>query len=186
MHPSRFLFGGLTCSRNATGFDLWEEVSGSSFFTTQNQYRALAEGNLLAKSLGLECASCGEAPQVLCLLQSYWNGEYVTANINGDFGRSGKDANTILGPIAMFDVDAPCDSPTMQPCNPRGLANFKALVDTFRDPSLYPINEGIPRGSGVAMGRYAEDIYFGGNPWYVFNHSHVTIAWPHWFQVLRR
>jgi glucoamylase len=29
---------------NQTGFDLWEETLGSSFFTIQNQHRALAEG----------------------------------------------------------------------------------------------------------------------------------------------
>ncbi|ORY65267.1 1, 4-alpha-D-glucan glucohydrolase [Pseudomassariella vexata] len=152
---------------NATGFDLWEEVSGSSFFTTQSQYRALFEGGELAETLGVECTGCDEAPQVLCFLQSYWNGEYITANINDQSGRSGRDANTILGPISVFDVNAQCDSLTVQPCNPRGLANFKVLIDAFRNASLYPINEGIPQSSGVAVGRYPEDVYYGGNPWYL-------------------
>ena len=47
------------------------------------------------------------------------------------------------------------------------LSNFKVFVDTFRNPSLYPINAGIPSTSGVALGRYPEDIYYTGNPWYL-------------------
>ncbi|KAJ4291330.1 hypothetical protein N0V88_006334 [Collariella sp. IMI 366227] len=151
---------------NNTGFDLWEEVSGSSFFTTQNQYRALVEGAALAEKLGVKCKGCSQAPQVLCFLQSYWNGEFYTANfIQGN--RIGVDANTILGPIASFDINAPCDSATLQPCHPRSLANFKYFVDTFRNTTFYPINEGIPGNKAVALGRYPEDIYFNGNPWYL-------------------
>lgn len=150
--------------RNSTGFDLWEEVEGSSFFTTQNQYRALIEGTTLASELGETCTGCNQAPDVLCFLQSYWNGDYFVANTNLEYdaGRTGIDANTILGPISIFDVDAACDSPTLQPCNSKSLANFKVFVDTFRNESLYPINAGINTTEGVAVGRYPEDVYFGG------------------------
>jgi len=151
---------------NSTGFDLWEEVQGSSFFTTQAQHRALAEGADLAKSLGVSCTGCDQAPQVLCFLQnSFWNGKFIVSNINVNNGRTGIDGNSILGSIANFDIDAYCDSPTFQPCNSMALANFKVLVDTFRE--AYSINHGIPVGQGVALGRYAEDIYMGGNPWCV-------------------
>ncbi|KAI1073765.1 carbohydrate-binding module family 20 protein [Whalleya microplaca] len=153
---------------NATGFDLWEEVEGSSFFTTQNQYRALAEGAELAKALGVNCVGCDQASQLLCFLQqAYWNGEYFVANINVDNGRSGKDANTILGPNSVFDVDAKCSDLSIQPCNSRSLSNFKAFIDSFRDSSLYPINNGIPSNEGIAIGRYIEDVYYDGNPWYL-------------------
>ncbi|VBB76995.1 Putative Glycoside Hydrolase Family 15 [Podospora comata] len=153
---------------NSTGFDLWEEVNGASFFTTQAQYRSLVEGEALAKVLGLPCTACAEAPQVLCFLQSYWNGKFITANfIQGNHNRGGVDANTVLGPLVAFDPYAPCDSPSLQPCHPRMLANFKNFVDTFRDPALYPINKGIPKNKGIALGRYPEDIYYNGNPWYL-------------------
>ena len=150
---------------NSTGFDLWEETSGSSFFTIQNQYRSLVEGDNLAKKLGMTCTGCDQAPEVLCFLQSFWNGDYVVANTNVNNGRSGKDANTILGPIAVFDIDAHCDSLTFQPCNSKSLANFKVLVDAFRQ--IYTINAGIPKNVGVAVGRYPEDTYQGGSAWYV-------------------
>jgi len=148
---------------NQTGFDLWEETLGSSFFTVQNQYRSLVEGAQLAHDLNVECVGCDQAPEILCFLQSFWNGEFIVSNINVNNGRTGLDGNSILGPISIFDIDAACDSPTFQPCHSQTLANFKVLIDTFR--ANYTINHGIPVGQGVAVGRYAEDIYMGGNPW---------------------
>ncbi|KAL2264252.1 hypothetical protein VTK26DRAFT_9028 [Humicola hyalothermophila] len=169
---------------NLTGSDLWEEVSGYSFFTTQNQYRSLGEGAALAKSLEEPCAACHNGPGILCFLQSYWNGKSYTANfITGDHNHSGVDASTILGPIAAFDPWVPCDSPTLQPCHPRSLADFKVFVDTFRNSSVYPINAGIPQNMGIALGRYPEDVYFNGNPWYLIVHGaaeflyDVLISW---------
>ncbi|KFY26544.1 hypothetical protein V493_04022 [Pseudogymnoascus sp. VKM F-4281 (FW-2241)] len=150
---------------NETGFDLWEEVHGSSFFTIQTSHRALAEGQQLARDLGVKCTGCDQAPQVLCFLQDFWNGEHFVANINTNTDRTGLDGNTIVGPITVFDIDASCDSPTMQPCHSKTLSNFKALIDSFR--AAYSINKDIPAGSGVAVGRYTEDIYYGGHPWYL-------------------
>ena len=140
---------------NQTGFDLWEEVSGSSFFTIQSQHRALAQGQQVAKRLGLQCSSCeSQAPEILCFLQSFWNGNYVTANTNTGTQRSGRDVNPILGSIAHFDIEADCGNPTFQPCNSRSLANFKVVVDSFR--SIYGVNNGVSIGKAVAIGRYPE------------------------------
>jgi glucoamylase len=52
-----------------------------------------------------------------------------------------------------------------QPCNSYSLATLKVVVDAFRE--IYPINNGIPTGKPLAVGRYPEDTYFGGNPWYL-------------------
>ena len=151
---------------NQTTFDLWEEVRGSSFFTTAAQYRALVEGNTLADRIGKSCSTCvSQAPQILCFLQSFWNGQYIVSNINAkNNSRTGKDANSILASIYSFDPSADCDDATFQPCSPRALANHKAVIDTFRN--IYAINSAIPKGGAVAIGRYAEDVYQGGNPWY--------------------
>lgn len=68
---------------NQTGFDLWEEVQGSSFFTTASQHRALVEGAALASSLGTSCTACTSvAPQILCFLQRFWSSSsgYIVAN----------------------------------------------------------------------------------------------------------
>lgn len=48
---------------NQTGFDLWEEIQGSSFFTVAAQHRALVEGSTFAKALGVTCDGCdSQAP----------------------------------------------------------------------------------------------------------------------------
>ena len=150
---------------NQTTFDLWEEVDGSSFFTTAVQHRALVEGNALASQIGQTCVGCSPASQVLCFLQSYWNGQYILDNINENNGRTAKDANSLLGSIHTFDPTAACDESTFQPCSDKALANHKVVTDSFR--SIYTINSGISEGTAVAVGRYPEDSYQGGNPWYI-------------------
>jgi glucoamylase len=95
---------------NLTGFDLWEEVSGSSFFTTAVQHRSLREGISVATALGDPDNTVAkwttQADNALCFLQSYWSSErgYIVANVNGgSVIRSGLDSNTILGSIHTFD-----------------------------------------------------------------------------------
>ncbi|TFL07038.1 glucoamylase [Pterulicium gracile] len=152
---------------NNTGFDLWEEVSSSSYFTTAAQHRALREGVTLAKALGQTAVVADyekQAANTLCFMQSYWNpAGYVTANTGG--GRSGKDANTILASIHTFDVSAGCDAKTLQPCSDKALSNLFQYVNAFR--TAYALNSGIPANQAVATGRYTEDVYYGGNPWYL-------------------
>lgn len=149
---------------NESTFDLWEEVRGASFFTTAMQYRSLVEGARLAQDIGERCDHCvSQAPQVLCFLQSYWTGSYILSNT--DSGRSGKDLNSLLTSTHMFDVEAGCEATTFQPCSDKALANHKVVTDSFRP--VFAINKGIPAGVGVAVGRYSEDVYMGGNPWYL-------------------
>ncbi|KAF7422713.1 hypothetical protein PC9H_010869 [Pleurotus ostreatus] len=153
---------------NRTGFDLWEEVSSSSFFTTAVQHRALREGAALARNLNkTEIAQIysAQADNTLCFLQSYWNADiyYVVSNTGG--GRSGKDANSILASIHTFDPTAGCDAATFQPCSDKALATLYACIDAFR--GLYQINRGTAYSDAVAVGRYPEDVYMGGHPWYL-------------------
>ncbi|KAJ7160073.1 glucoamylase [Mycena filopes] len=153
---------------NQTTFDLWEEVSSSSFFTTAVQHRSLREGAALATALGQTSVVANyntQAANILCFLQSYWNPSqsYITANTGG--GRSGKDANTALASIHTFDPAAGCDATTFQPCSDKALSSLKVYVDSFR--SIYAINSGIASNAAVATGRYPEDSYMGGNPWYL-------------------
>ncbi|KAG0703765.1 glycoside hydrolase family 15 protein [Suillus ampliporus] len=153
---------------NETTFDLWEEVDSSSFFTSAVQHRALRQGSALATAIGQTSVVSGyntQANNILCFLQSYWNPSpgFMTANTGG--GRSGRDANTVLTSIHIFDVEAGCDGVTFQPCSDVALSNLKVYVDSFRE--IYGINAGIPANQAVATGRYPEDVYQGGNPWYL-------------------
>lgn len=71
----------------------------------------------------------------------------------------------LLASIHGFDPAAGCDAATFQPCSDQALASHKVIVDAFRP--LYGINHGIPASFAVAIGRYPEDAYYGGNPWYL-------------------
>ncbi|KIM36100.1 carbohydrate-binding module family 20 protein [Hebeloma cylindrosporum] len=153
---------------NLTGFDLWEEVNSSSYFTSAVQHRALREGAAFATKIGQTSVVSRyntQAANVLCFMQSYWNptAGYMTSNTGG--GRSGKDANTALASVHTFDPAAGCDPVTFQPCSDKALSSLKVYVDSFR--SIYAINSGIPSSAAVATGRYSEDVYYGGNPWYL-------------------
>ncbi|OJJ44919.1 hypothetical protein ASPZODRAFT_153256 [Penicilliopsis zonata CBS 506.65] len=154
---------------NRTGYDLWEEVDGSSFFTVAVSHRALVEGAALATQLNRTCDDCGSvATAILCFQQSFWTGEFIDSNINlqTSINRTGKDANSLLAAIHVFDPDVSgCDDSLFQPCSARALANHKEVVDSFR--GVYALNEGIANTSAVAVGRYAEDVYYDGNPWYL-------------------
>ncbi|KAG8752553.1 hypothetical protein FRC14_006949, partial [Serendipita sp. 396] len=162
---------------NNTGFDLWEEVNGASFFTTAVQHRALREGITLAKALNDPASTVSawttQADKLYCFLQSYWSASsgFIVANVNPGSGaiRSGKDANTVLTSIHTFDPAAGCDSKTFQPCSDKALANLKVYVDSFR--SIYAINSGKASNAAVATGRYQEDSYYNGNPWYLTTFS---------------
>ncbi|KAH8081990.1 glucoamylase [Cristinia sonorae] len=145
-------------------FDLWEEIDSDSFFTTAVQHRSLREGSILANALGQSSNDYdAEAGNALCFLQTYWNTKYIVSNTGG--GRSGIDSNSVLASIHTFDVNAGCDATTFQPCSDKALANLKVYVDSFR--SIYGINNGIAPNAAVATGRYPEDVYFGGHPWYL-------------------
>lgn len=154
---------------NTTSYDLWEEVNGNSFFTTTAQHRALVQGSILAERLNQTCKPCLQAPEILCFLQSnFWNetGNYIAANINtNQVTRSEVGVDPILAAMHAFDINATCDAAALQPCNSRTFATHKVVVDSFRN--LYPINENATAPAAVAVGRYPEDVYFGGNPWYI-------------------
>lgn len=149
-------------------FDLWEEINSSSFFAAAVQHRSLREGSSLASRLGRHAESHGydtQADGVLCFMQSFWDprGTRIIANTGG--GRSGLDSNTVLASIHTFDPAAGCDPITFQPCSDRALANLSKYVDSFR--TVYPINKPAQKSDPIATGRYPEDVYFGGNPWYI-------------------
>ena len=63
-----------------------------------------------------------------------------------------------------FDINATCNAAALQPCNSKVLATHKVWVDSFRN--LYPVNKNASLGP-VLTGRYPEDSYYGGNPWYI-------------------
>ena len=49
--------------------------------------------------------------------------------------------------------------------DPKAQATLTALEDLF--DAEYPVNRERPADQGPAIGRYAKDTYYGGNPWYL-------------------
>jgi len=98
---------------NETGYDLWEEVAGSSVFTIQSMYRALVQGVQTAVMLGTTCPNCvSQAPQIGCYLENnFWNetGGHIIANIHTDNGRSQVDAAYLLSvSFSFLTCSPPC------------------------------------------------------------------------------
>jgi glucoamylase len=79
---------------------------------------------------------------------------------NTGSARTGLDANTVLASIHTYDSEAGCDAVTFQPCSDKALVNLVRFVDTWRN-GAYGINAPFEnnRSTGIAVGRYREDIY---------------------------
>jgi hypothetical protein len=97
------------------------------------------------------------------IAQTFWSPSKsaIVSNINGGEWRTGIDVNSILTSIHQFDPATGCDADTFQPCSDRALINHKTVVDSFR--TIYGVNSNASSGQAAAVGRYAEDVYYGGN-----------------------
>lgn len=148
-----------------TCFDLWEEVKGHHFYTRLSQRRALVEGAKLAERLGDARAADWYQRQARLLeekIENHWDKDrqILQATLNRDGGlddkESGIDVAVVLGAMHMAGNDG-----YFAVTDKRLLSSAAILVDSFQE--LYPVNSrDLP---GVAIGRYPEDQYYGGNPW---------------------
>jgi Glycosyl hydrolases family 15 len=99
---------------NYTGFDLWEEISSASFFTTAVQHRALREGATLATKLGQSSAATSylaQAPNVLCFLQVCLSSTHFIHEANLTLRATGTQAKAISLPTP--EVAALARTPTL-------------------------------------------------------------------------
>jgi glucoamylase len=167
------------CWKN-TGFDLWEEVQGLHFFTGMVQWRALSEGEKIARLFSDEGAAAWYAEQQKVMgnfLKQFWDeGKgHLVATLGTS--RSGLDCAILLGSI-HGNLDADCD--TGKPSfiyPPWSDEVLLSLLDLVKDQrSRFPINTPALNPSnaleGVGIGRYPEDLYDGdgkssGNPWFL-------------------
>ncbi|KAK6335877.1 hypothetical protein TWF730_003251 [Orbilia blumenaviensis] len=150
---------------NQGGFDLWEETSGTQFFTTIVQYRSMIEGAAFADSLGDSTSkSRYTSPQasMVSTINSFWSSSkgYLIALLNGS--RSGVDCGTLLGSLRGGSYIFP-------PSDSKVLATLHGLISSFQ--GLYGINQSANK-VGWAIGRYPEDVYDGvgtsqAHPWFI-------------------
>jgi len=150
------------------GFDAWEELRADSYHTRLVQLAALERG---ARWL----AQHGEAPERVAryrevaarlepLLDDHWDPTRgflraqlaIVATDGYTTKRTDLDSEVIVGV-----VDADREGVAHAVLDDRVQATVAVLEDLYR--ARYPINQ--RGGLGLGYGRYADDSYFGGNPW---------------------
>ncbi|MBI3565358.1 MAG: glycoside hydrolase family 15 protein [Elusimicrobia bacterium] len=158
-----------------TSFDVWEEVKAHHFDTETAQRQALLEGAWLAEQLGDDGAPQWYRAQAKLIEQrmgGHWDADrgYIVSARDQDAGLGGKDsgldAAVILAAIHRRPLDSrlgsAADRAFFSVTDARVLATAQALRARFL--AEYHLNR-RPGEPGVAIGRYPEDSYFGGNPW---------------------
>jgi glucoamylase len=148
-------------------FDIWEEESDYHYYTQLVQAEALACGAEWLEENGdaKRAAACRSAADALIsTLDAYWSATdgYYRSRTGVVGGLPGKtlDIAVILG--VLHAGRAKGGHSVLDPKAQATLAALEELFDTE-----YPINRERPPDQGPAIGRYATDAYYGGNPWYL-------------------
>lgn len=144
-------------------FDLWEEVKGEHFYTLAVSARALHEGSRLADRLNDSSAAVFYRQQVKKIKKRL--GSFLSSSrgwiiptlraTKRNFKTSDLDVSVVLGLLHS-------DFIFLSPTDPWVLKTLVKLEEGFK--KIYEVNG---HGPGVAIGRYPEDAYFGGNPWFL-------------------
>jgi glucoamylase len=148
-------------------FDIWEEESGYHYYTQLTQAEALACGAewLEEKRHVKRAAACRSAAgALLSSLDAYWSAAdgYYRSGTGVAGGVPGKslDISLILGVLHAERMKG-----AHSVLDPKVQATLAALEDLFA--TEYVINRQRQADQGPAIGRYAKDAYYGGNPWYL-------------------
>ncbi len=148
-------------------FDIWEEESGYHYYTQLVQAEALARGAdwLDEQANPVRALACRSvAGELEPRVDAYWSAEdaYYRSRTGVVGGLPGKtlDISVLLGVLHAGRAKGPHSV-----LDPKVHATLAALEDLF--DAGYPINRQRPPDRGPAMGRYASDLYYGGNPWYL-------------------
>ncbi|KAJ1509802.1 hypothetical protein HMI54_002101 [Coelomomyces lativittatus] len=157
-------------------FDLWEEVLGLHYYTLRTQFHALRQGAKFATLMKDVYAStyyASQAHQVASMLnQSFYTSSPVpwlaptVSEVRGFPKPSRLDTSVILAALHTYEWQ--------EYLNDFFLATVDKLAHAFHE--VYPINHPRPlkekeKGSYSylvdVVGRYPEDVYQGGHPWYL-------------------
>ncbi|MBT4792065.1 MAG: hypothetical protein HON90_10875 [Halobacteriovoraceae bacterium] len=151
-------------------FDLWEEVKGHHFYTRMAQRTAMRLGAKLAMKLNDAHASNWYFHQATLIdseLENHWssNRGYIATTLDRvgglDYKHENLDASVILAVNHSW-----IPGQNYGPADSKVIATFEALVRRFKE--VYPINNSF---TGAAIGRYPEDRYYGGNPWFLLTNA---------------
>jgi glucoamylase len=148
-------------------FDIWEEESGYHYYTQLVQAEALSCGAEWLVEIGdpVRAGDCRSVADALApSLDAYWSAQdgYYRSRTGVAGGGDGKalDIAVILGVL-----HAGRRAGAHSVLDPKVQAMLIVLEDLFG--AEYPINRDRSPDHSPAMGRYASDAYYGGNPWYL-------------------
>ncbi len=160
-------------------FDLWEEFKGDNYFTLLTERAALLAGADLAAEFGDNNLPVYFRTQVAKIEQGLdrhlnrkknqiiENQSYETGTVENK--SSGLDTATLLGQIHTENY------PYISDTEPILQSTVRSLTTSFQN--IYSIN--LKLDLGPAIGRYPEDSYYGGNPWFL-----TTLAFAEYYYRL--
>lgn len=155
---------------NQPSFDIWEEIRADHFYTKIVQMAALKKAeNHFDPRWKFTIFDCESARAHLHQqLETHWlaDKKYFTISKNriegGDNKKTDLDTAVILG-ILHGGLDS---ETTFSVKDDRVLSTAHELELMFQ--RIYKINQDLTgQELAPAMGRYEDDVYFGGNPWYL-------------------
>ena len=163
-------------------YDLWEELRGLHFYSQSTQYAAMLAGAGLFRAEGDGAFGnrlSKEASNAQAELEKYWDESrgYIGASRNLEGKPDSphyKEANLDTA-VILAALHAQVGQGILSVKDGRVLATAHALEMAFA--AAYGINQGA---KAVAIGRFTDDVYYGGNPWYVttaaFAELHYQVA----------
>ncbi|CAK9437954.1 uncharacterized protein LODBEIA_P23320 [Lodderomyces beijingensis] len=172
------------------GFDLWEEVQGSHFFTTMVSLKAMAVGAQWAQQHNdvefahLLTSTFTEIKNSLIDEEAKGGMGFVSVQVDHiietpklyhEGARGGLDIATILAVLYTHNpiLEQDHNDKYIIPFNFTDVRVLNSLASIIEDmDQRYPVNHNAALDTGVALGRYPEDVYNGngktlGNPWFL-------------------
>jgi glucoamylase len=151
------------------GFDVWEEYKGDNYHTRLVQLAALEQGARWLEHHGQPLEDLQRyreaARRLEPLLDDHW--DPARGFLRSQLAIVATDGYTakktdLDSAVIVAVVDADRDQPGHSVLDDRVQATVAVHEALFR--RIYPINRRDDVGLGY--GRYAGDVYYGGNPWY--------------------
>ena len=146
-------------------FDIWEEEKGFHYYTLRVAAAALEAGAAWLRQSGEHHAAehcSADAGDILRRLDSYWSAErrYYRSRVLEGGAVSTKELDIA---VILAAIHCASDAPLHSVADPRMHQTLEQLEILFADS--YPINH-RPDRRGVAMGRYAGDVYYSGGAYF--------------------
>jgi glucoamylase len=147
-------------------FDIWEEEKGFHYYTLRVGAAALLQGAAWLGERGesqLAAACRLGGGEILTLLDSYWRAPqgYYGSRILESGVHSTKDLDFA---VILSTLHAGPDEGRHSVLDPRMQSTFEKLTQLF--DAEYPLNRGRDASHAPAMGRYANDRYYSGGPYF--------------------